>query len=209
MATNKAPAPGLPAQQEVDRRRAGRASVFLPATIFFVERVVEARILNASASGLMAEADVELNIGQHVHFSFDALTYHGGTVQWATGRRFGQSLANALALITGQAKSWQEQSGQHEARAVRIGLDFPAHLYLSKPPRPATVRNISASGMLLDSGPDLRPGQLLLVSIRDRGCVSGRVQWADGGRAGFRSEASLADKLPLGFGFDGAKLAEY
>lgn len=205
--TTKASSSSLLEQQEAERRRAARASVFLPATIFFVERVVEARIQNASATGLLGEADVELTIGQQVHFSFESRTYHPGLVQWTTGRRFGLSLANALAHTTGQTKTWQEDSGNYEARAVRVAIDVPANLYLSKPPRPATVRNISATGMLLDCGPDLRPGQQLLVSLKGRGCVIGRVQWVEAGKAGFRSEASLADKLPGGFQTDGTRLA--
>jgi hypothetical protein len=186
-------------QQETDRRGSVRASVFLPATIFLIDRVLEARIHNASASGLMGEADVELSIGQLVHLTFDAPHYQAGSVQWTTGRRFGLALKNALALITGQSKTWQEDDGVYKARAARVVLDVPAQLYVSKPPRPATVRNISETGMLLDCGPDLRPGQQLLVAIRGRGCVPGRVQWVHDGKVGFRSQASLADKLPRGF----------
>ena len=183
-------------KQEADRRRAARTSVFLPATIFLVDRLVEIRIHNASSTGLMGEADAELSIGQQVHRSLGSTSYFEGVIKWTTGRKFGLALANALTLITGQKTSWQESDGVHEGRAVRVPLDVPAQLCLSRPPRPATVRNISETGMLLDSGPDLRPGQPLIVAIRGRGCVHGRVQWTVGGKAGFRSEGSLADKLP-------------
>lgn len=115
-------------QQEADRRRAARESVFLPATLFSVERVVDSQIKNASVSGLMGEADVELHIRQHVHFYLNRASFHGGLAQWTSGRRFGVSLANALALVTGQAKTWQEDDGVYAARAVRVALDVSAHL---------------------------------------------------------------------------------
>ena len=193
---NSGPTQTTDNRSDAERRRATRTSVFLPATIYFVEQVVEARIHNASASGFMGEADAELSIGQQIHLWLGKTAYHLATVRWITGRKFGVSLPNALALLGGKSAAWKEDDGVHDARAVRVPLDVLADLYISRPPRPGTVRNISETGLLLDSGPDLQVGQQLLVALKGRGCIHGRIQWTGGGKAGVRSAGSIADKLP-------------
>lgn len=174
-----------------ERRQAARTSVFLPATIFLVDRVIETRIHNASSSGLMGESDAELSLGQTVHLAFGSLSLHPGVIQRVEGRRYGLKLANALQIAAGTRLS-ETEDGPYAARAVRVPLDVLAHLHLSRPPRPATVRNMSAKGLLLDSGPEVCTGQRVIVAIKGKEAVRGRVQWSSEGRAGIRLDCTTA-----------------
>jgi hypothetical protein len=170
--------------RESDRRREPRQAVLLRATLFAVDDVVEIRVRNASATGLMAEADVELSVGQAVHIAVDN-RYFRATVRWTEGRRLGMQLQNALAIVAPEKIA--QPCGDDELRsALRVDVDVVGQLYVSRPPRCATIRNLSRTGMRINAGPGFRPGQMLIVAAAERSAVLARVQWAHGSLIGVK-----------------------
>lgn len=183
-----------PAQpSEAERRRAPRKSVFLRATIYPVDVFCDVRIRDVSATGLMGETDVELAIGQTLHITIDEQAYHAGRVKWTRERQFGVDLPNASALFANRSIDVDHGSREgHQPRAPRTVVDVMAHLVGGRPPRPAMIRNVSASGMLLDTGPGLKPGQLLVVRAGNAPPIYGRVQWSEEGRIGFKARHRMS-----------------
>jgi hypothetical protein len=177
---------------EAERRRALRRAVFMHATIYPVDVFSDARILDVSATGARAEADVELAIGQILHISIDEETYYTGKVKWTLGRQFGLELPDAARIF--QASPAEIDHGRiegHHPRPQRIKIDASARLVAGRPPRPATVRNMSVSGMLIDTGQGIKPGQHLLVRIGDKPLIYGRTQWSADNRIGFKANSPM------------------
>lgn len=182
-----------------ERRAGARRSVFLRATIYPIDVFADARIRDISATGARGEADVELAIGQTLHITTDEKTYHTGKVKWTQDRQFGIDLIDAVDVL-GDGRSEVDHGSEegHYPRSPRIKIDINARLVGGRPPRPATVRNVSPCGMLLDTNPGLKPGQHMVVKIGNAPPVYGRAQWSGGGRVGFKAHtpicvAALAD----------------
>src|SRR5258706_10305655 len=135
----------------MEHRRESRKSVLLRATIYPVDIYADVIIRDVSQTGLMGETDIELHIGQTIHLSADEAHFYPGVVRWTHGRRFGLEFSEAQDLFG--AGDLDLQHGETEGqlpRAERITLSISARLCVGRPPRPATVRNISPFGMQLE-----------------------------------------------------------
>ena len=167
-----------------EQRRHARRAVLLDASIYPIDFFSDVVIHNVSSNGFMGEADVELSVDDVLHLSLDEKAYQTGTVRWTDGVHFGVSFACPLARTgAGDEIEVGTLEGQ-KPRARRSTLNIPGRLSLGRPPQPATVRNLSQSGMLLETDPGLVKGQQILVKLGDRSPVAGRVQWHDAGRIG-------------------------
>ena len=179
-----------PATEEpgIEQRQDSRKAVLLRATIYPIDVYNEVIIRDLSQTGIMGESDIELIIGQTLHLSVDDKTFQSGTVRWTRGRRFGLHFDEPLILFNGENVGVEhgETEGQRP-RSRRVNLDIAARLSAGRPPRPAVVRNISRSGMQLETSTGLGQGQRLLVKINQNPPIHGRVQWNQGMRIGMKS----------------------
>ncbi len=170
-----------------EQRRHARRAVVLDASIYPVDFFSDVVIHNVSASGFMGEADVELSVGETLHLSLDEKAYQTGTVRWTEGQKFGVSFESPLAR-TGAGDEFEvDHVNGLKPRAKRTTLNIPARLSLGRPPQPATVRNLSQSGMLLETDPGFPKGQQILVKLGDRSPVAARVQWHEDGHIGIET----------------------
>ncbi len=172
----------------VELRRDSRKAVLLRATIYPIDVYNDVIIRDMSQTGIMGESDIELIIGQTLHLSLDDKTFQSGTVRWTRGRRFGLHFDDPLALFGGDNVVVEHGAvdGQRP-RSRRVNLNLAARLSAGRPPRPAVVRNISRSGLQLETSTGLAQGQRLLVKINQNPPIHGRVQWAEGKRIGVKS----------------------
>ncbi len=176
-----------------DRRQSHRKTVFLRATIYPVDVFCDARIRDVSVNGVMGEADVELAIGQTLHVTTDEEAYHLGKVKWTRDRRFGLELQGAAAIFGNCSADVDHGSVPgHHPRAPRIKINAAARLVAGKPPRPATIRNVSATGMLIDTSPGLHAGQHLVVRVGNAPAIYGRAQWSKDGKIGFKAHRRIS-----------------
>jgi hypothetical protein len=183
-----------PEKVNVTNKRAEmRKSVLLRATIYPIDFLCGVRISDVSATGLKGGAEFQLLVGQTLHVTVDNLTYHAGVVRWTRDWEFGLSLANARKIFGGQSADIDhgEQEGHHP-RASRAKINIEAHFATGRPPRPALVRNLSDSGMLLDTSPGLKAGQDLIVMIGNALPIYGRVQWSNNERVGFKAKNPIS-----------------
>lgn len=177
----------------IDRRIAHRKKVLFRATIYPIDVFCDARIRDVSATGLKGEADVELAIGQTLHISADECSFHAGVVRWIRDREFGLDLANAQHIFGGNSNDMDHGHREgHHPRAPRSKTNAVARIVAGRPPRPATVRNLSATGMLLDTSPGLKAGQHLVVRIGNAAPVYGRAQWSEEGKIGFKAASPIS-----------------
>jgi hypothetical protein len=170
-----------------EQRRHPRRAVFLDASIYPIDFFSDITIHNVSANGFMALADVELTVGEILHLTLDDKAYQTGAVRWTEGRQFGASFDTPLARTGAGDELDYGTADDHKPRLRRAAMQIPARLCLGRHAQPATVRNLSQSGMLLDTDPGLATGQHILVKLGNRSPVAGRVQWHDDGRIGVQS----------------------
>ena len=115
--------------------------------------------------------------------------YHTGKVKWTLGRQFGFELADADRIFLAAPTEIDHGRAEgHHPRPLRTLVDTSARLVAGRPPRPATVRNMSVCGMLIDTGPGLKPGQHLVVRIGNAPLIYGRTQWSVDNRIGFKAQ---------------------
>ena len=186
-----------PAETEQDkpneRRTAKRKSVLLRATIYPIDVFCDARIRDVSATGLRAETDAELAIGQTIHLTTDEHNYHAGVVKWVRDREFGLDLANANKIFGGKSSDMDHGDREgHQPRAPRSKINVTARVVTGRPPRPAIVRNMSAGGMLLETSPVLKTGQHLVIRVGNSPPIYGHAQWSEEGKIGFKAEHTIS-----------------
>ncbi|MFC3579282.1 PilZ domain-containing protein [Sphingomonas hylomeconis] len=173
-----------------------RKAVYLRATIYPIDVFADARIQDLSATGARGRADVELAIGQTLHLTLDERSYHTGQVKWTRNRNFGFAVPHAAAIFGILPADMDHGSVEgHRPRSPRIKVDIAARLVGGRPPQPAIIRNISASGILLNTSPGISPGQHLVVQVDDAPTLYGRVQWSDAGRIGLKTQQTLSETI--------------
>lgn len=150
------------------RRTAERKRVYLKADAVAVELDVSAEVINLSETGLTGETDARIIVGEHVEVSFSGLHYTPATVRWVHGRRFGLKLL-ALPPVIGT-------SDGDLMREVRLIVGHTS--------RRAVVRNVSSTGLQIESDLPLRAGQKLLVKVLNGWTIMTAVAWSEGIRAG-------------------------
>ena len=87
------------AEDDGDRRRAPRHPVELDAKMRELGATgVEARILNISASGFMAEADGSFDVGTRVWLMLPGRDRANAVVKWTAGGKIGAEFAEPISL---------------------------------------------------------------------------------------------------------------
>ena len=87
------------AEDDGDRRRAPRHPVELDAKMRELGATgVEARILNISASGFMAEADGSFDVGTRVWLMLPGRDRANAVVKWTAGGKIGAEFAEPISI---------------------------------------------------------------------------------------------------------------
>ncbi len=159
------------------RRVAERKRVYLKANAIAVELDASARIVNVSEAGMTGETEARIIVGEHVEVSFRGLHYLPATVRWVHGRRFGLKLLAPPPFI-GTAEG---------------DLNPDIRLLVGQASRRAVVRNVSSTGLQVETDLPLHKGQQLLVKVLNGWSIMTKVAWVDGIRAG----VSMDDPVDL------------
>lgn len=87
------------AEDDGERRRAPRRDVELDAKMRELgAEGVEARVLNISATGFMAEADSDFEVGSRVWLMLPGRDRANAVVKWAVGGKIGAEFAEPIAI---------------------------------------------------------------------------------------------------------------
>ena len=186
-----------PAERRVDPRR----KVLLRADIFPVLGYAEIAVENVSRTGLAAETDIALEVGQPLLFSIDGSSFHAGTVRWTRGRRFGLNLDDALAIFGLANETDHGFMGEHRPRATRHQVAVTGRIAIGAKCYGSTVRDVSQSGLRLETPAPLAERQQVIVSLKDRPLILANVQWCGGGLVGVRTVERM-NTLRLAYSYD-------
>ena len=175
------------ARAPTNQRRHSRRPVTLDALVYPLDFFCDIVVQNVSSTGFMSETDVELEVGETVHLTLDDKGYQTATVKWTDGRQFGALFETPLARVGAGDELDFGSSEDHRPRQRRIAMRVPARICFGRPVRPAIVRNLSQSGMLLEADASLLKGQHILVRLGDRPLIAGSIKWTEQGRIGVES----------------------
>jgi hypothetical protein len=186
-----------PAERRVDTRR----KVLMWAETFAVDSFAPLAIKNVSRTGMSGETNLTLVVGQRLVFSVSKNEFHVGIVRWARGRRFGLDLENALAIFGLQNEVESGDLPIHQPRAKRYDVEIEGRVVVGPAPFRATVRDVSQSGLRLESVNVMAVGQQLLVQVRDRPMILAAVRWAANGAVGVKT-ADRMNTLRLAYAYE-------
>lgn len=175
------------AEDPAERRADPRRRVLLKAEIYPIIALAEMAVTNVSKGGLAAETDANVQVGQPLLFSLDGKSFHRGIVRWKRGRRLGLNLENALAVCGLEDETDHGFLGEHQARATRHEVQLSAKVAVGSLSYRSTVRDVSQSGLRLETSVLLTEGQQVIIGLKDRPLILAIVQWVSGGLVGVRT----------------------
>ena len=169
------------------------------AAVFRDDDKIELRVLNLSRSGIMAECQAPLAVGEHVLIALDGGAPISATTLWVQGLRFGAQFASALPFEALWPPPRPYRTPQPvRASADRIVVDACAMVHrLDAAVISARIRTVSMRGMLIETAAELMPGQLVEVEV-DGWTRRATVVWSRDGQAGVQLERPLTEVQMLG-----------
>lgn len=168
------------------KRREERQRVLLRAQLHAVDRQSGVYVTDLSRSGLRGTTDIKLFVGQMVFISLDDFTHCVGTVRWTDDRRFGLKFNKMLDVLPAERHSdFGMQPGQQE-RMPRIPTSLKAKISLCEWSCGSKIRNVSKSGMMVETELPLIKDQQLFINLSDGKILTADVRWVEGDRVGIQ-----------------------
>ena len=174
------------------KRREARQRVLLRAELHVVDIQSDVLVTDLSRSGLRGMTDLSLSIGQTVFVSLDDLTHCSGTVRWTEGRRFGIKFNCLLDVLPENTVTDTGQMPDHQERMLRTPTNFKAKICLCVSSCRAKIRNVSKSGMMVETDLPMRKCQKLLVKLSDGKILNADVRWVEGERVGVQLSSPVS-----------------
>jgi PilZ domain len=169
---------------EPSKRSEVRRLVILKAKLYPVEKYGHAHVVNLSRTGLRGVTDMTLKVGQTLFVSLDDITHRSGVVRWIDQRRFGMLFDTVIDSLPEIPGPDSEMNSLHRARPPRITTNLIAKIRTCGPSNPAKIRNISKSGMMVETDVLLASGGLIFIQFSDKKIVPAEVKWSEGSRLG-------------------------
>ncbi len=168
------------------KRRESRQRVLLRAQIHVVRLQSDVLVTDISRSGLRGTTDIDLRIGQPVYVSLDDLTHVAGSIRWIQDGRFGMKFSKLLDVLPECAHSDLGHAPAHQERMPRTAASLKAKISISSWSSSARVRNVSRTGMMIESDLPVSLNQQILVSLSDGKILDAIVRWVEGNRVGIQ-----------------------
>lgn len=176
----------------MQERSEERRRVLLRALLHAIEQKGDVHIDDLSRSGLRGNINISLTVGQRIFVSLDDVTHCSGTVRWADGHRFGMNFDVPLAVLPPNLDIDTGTVPNHQERATRMRTNLKGTIYTCSPPYLAKIRNVSKSGMMVETDMPLDTDQRLLVSLVNGSIMTAEVRWATHARVGVRLFSPLS-----------------
>lgn len=174
------------------KRNEARQRVLLKARLHTVEKQDDVQVTDLSRSGLRGKSEISLTVGQSVFISLDDITHCSGTVRWIHGLRFGLKFDNLLEVLPTSSPADIGNIPDHQERMPRITSNIKATIRLSSWSCRAKIRNVSKSGMMLETELPLTTNQQLLVNLSDGRILVADVRWIEGDRVGIQLSSPVS-----------------
>jgi hypothetical protein len=174
------------------KRKESRQRVLLRAQIHVVRLQSDMLVTDISRSGLRGSTDIDLRVGQPAYISLDDLTHVAGSIRWVQDGRFGMKFSKMLDVLPECAHVDLGHLPDHQERMPRTATRLKAKISLSSWSSPARVRNVSQTGMMIESDLPVCPDQQLLVNLSDGKILNAIVKWVEGDRVGIQLTAPVS-----------------
>lgn len=166
------------------KRKESRQRVLLRAQVHVVRLQSELMVTDISRSGLRGATDVNLRVGQAAYISLDDLTHVAGSIRWTQDGRFGMKFSKMLDVLPECAHVDLGHLPDHQERMPRTATRLKARLSLSSWSSTARIRNVSKTGMMIETDLPVVPEQQLLINLSDGKIFDAAVKWVEGDRVG-------------------------
>lgn len=176
----------------LSKRSEVRRLVILNARLQPIIQFGHAHIVNLSRTGLRGVSDLALTVGQSVVASLDDITHCSGSVRWIDQRRFGMQFDTILEGLPDYSQQDPGIKINHRERPPRITTNLIAKIRLCSPSFHAKIRNISKSGMMVETELPLSAGQQLFIRLSNNKVVPAEVVWNEGSRTGVRLNSPIS-----------------
>ena len=166
------------------KRKEARQRVLLRAQIHVVQVQHDLMVTDISRGGLRGSSDISLRVGQSVYVSLDDLTHVAGSIRWIENGRFGMKFATTLDVLPECAVVEKDVPLGYQQRMPRKSAWLKAKISLSDWSSPARIRNVSKTGMMVETGLSVMPEQKILITLSDGKIFDAVVKWVEGDRVG-------------------------
>ena len=182
-------------QRSEERRR----DLVDSTTLYFRRQKLEVAVVNVSSQGVMIEAAVEPRIGESLDIQFADCNRTRAEVRWVREGRIGLEFVEETIIlgslkvkehIFGAVAAAGEDEGgkpalrQIQTRDKRHGLTWTGTLYWTFEAYSVRLRNISATGAMLEGDCTIAPGEKIRLNLAEAGTIAGEVRWCQGGQIG-------------------------
>lgn len=172
-----------PARREARHEQHGRAIQLLAG-----DQVHRFDLHNLSGFGASGAVAVDLAAGTTIELLFENGHRIGGRVRWNREALIGVEFFTSLPMDVLHGRG----QGERVARAPRYRVARVATIAVNGITRPATIRNVSRGGMMIETALPLLPGQRIEISTGELSGLSGQVRWSRNGRAGVQLAQALS-----------------
>lgn len=166
------------------KRKEARQRVLLRAQIHVVQMQHDLMVTNISRGGLRGLSDISLRVGQSVYISLDDLTHVAANIRWIQDGRFGMKFAKTLDVIPEPTVVERVDQPGYQQRMLRQAAQLKAKITIANWSSPARIRNVSKTGMMLETERTLMSEQKILISLSDGKILDATVKWVEGDRVG-------------------------
>lgn len=173
-------------------RSEARQRVLLRAQLHAIDHQGDIRVTDLSRSGLRGVTDLRLGIDQSIFVSLDDVTHCLGTIRWTQDRRVGVKFAKLLEILPDNLTMDTGILPSHRERTPRIATNLSAKITLSDASATARIRNVSKSGMMIETDMRLNTDQQLLISLSDGKILTASVKWVEGERVGVQLSSPVS-----------------
>lgn len=170
----------------ISKREDERQRVLLTAQLHVIDCQGDVHVTDLSRSGMRGTTNIALEVGVKVFVSLDDITHCSGTVRWTQDRRFGLKFCRLLDMIPIGLSNDFGLVPDHRERMPRITTNLNATISLCRWTSKARIRNVSKSGMMVETELPLTANQQLLVNLSDGKILTADARWVEGNRVGVR-----------------------
>lgn len=187
------PVPRAESRSSNQRAEERRRDLVDTTTVYFRRQKYDAGVVNVSTAGVMIDCAIEPRIGESVDIQFADCNRTRSVVRWVRDGRIGLEFLDETIILAslkvkehvlGATDGDGEKQKPISTRSQRHGLTWSGTLYWTFEAFPVRLRNISATGAMLEGDCNLEPGAKVRLNLAEAGTVPGEVRWRQGGAIG-------------------------
>lgn len=178
--------------QSRSKRREVRQRVLLCADIHVVQMQSDFMITDIARNGLRGATGVPLRIGQSAYVSLEGMTYIAGRIRWAKDGRFGMTFAKLDNMLPDDAHASPSHVPTYQESMRQAPNRVRARLCLTSWSSAVRIRNVSKTGMMIETDLPVTSEQQLLVGLSDGKILDAAVKWVEGEHVGIQLAAPVS-----------------